>query len=403
MDAARALGAKFGSVELVEIQDSALGLAAASANRGLFATEDLSAGATVVEVPTSACLDAAGARSQLPSWGEDLSDEAALGLWLALMRKEAELPAAQQSSGPRVAYAASLPQEATSLQWADEELAILEGSSFHEAARSYREETDMEWSYLSESPDASAWTAERKLSAADLRWGKSAVSSRQLQLAGAEQPCVVTPGFDLLNHSNEPNAELSLVELNGVSTLVVKTVSEVKKGHEVLICYGPHANASLLMFYGFALPLPNPHDCMEVLLRLPATAARVAAVKALAARFGESEVFQVISAEDGAEEVMTRHCLFKHRPLAMEMVAVFSLQLGEGDLTAEQDKAARVSLRRFLERMVADRAARGTQEDQEGIRGALARVRRAEREILEASIESVDALIAAGQGLGAVP
>merc|ERR1712076_235830 len=96
-------------------------------------------------------------------------------------------------------------------------------------------------------------------------------ASRQASIYGDECPPVIAPGFDLLNHSNTPNVEVS----PDGETIVVRAITSVREGDQLYKSYGPLANASLLIFYGFALPGPNPHDCVELVLHLPTTAPRV--------------------------------------------------------------------------------------------------------------------------------
>eukprot|EP00927_Polykrikos_kofoidii_P074175 TRINITY_DN70148_c0_g1_i1.p1 TRINITY_DN70148_c0_g1~~TRINITY_DN70148_c0_g1_i1.p1 ORF type:complete len:384 (+),score=53.41 TRINITY_DN70148_c0_g1_i1:54-1205(+) len=375
MEAAQSLGVIFGSVYETEFPCSSGTDVAAL--RGLAAVCDIKDGEQLLQVPLPICLGVAQAHDSLPPWAADLSDEAAISVFLFTLQK---------SCSAHARYVSSLPQSFGSiLFWTDDDLALLQGTSFHEAARGFREETQMEWEYLSEGPGAE-WTTSQEFTYERFQWGKSAAASRACT-HDEKMTTLLCPGFDLLNHSNEPNAAF---EFNG-DELVVKATRPVQQSEQILISYGPNSNASLLIFHGFELPAPNRYDCVELFLQLPATPARVAATKALGTASCAGD-FQVITAEETANEIVTRHCLFSQEPLPSHLLAVFRLQLGEGPLTTPQEQAARSSLRSTLLRLIADRTHEKVQELQgaQGLSGALVRVRCEEGRILSAALASLD-------------
>ncbi|GAB1607958.1 N-lysine methyltransferase SETD6-like [Argonauta hians] len=74
-------------------------------------------------------------------------------------------------------------------------------------------------------------------------------------------PPIMVPLADILNHSSNHNAELSYE----VSCLKMMAVKDIKKGHEVFNTYGMLSNSQLLHMYGFAEPYPhNINDIVEM-------------------------------------------------------------------------------------------------------------------------------------------
>merc|ERR1712232_1036669 len=125
----------------------------------------------------------------------------------------------------------------------------LEGTSFHEAAQGFREETEVEWQFLSnDNGPCSKWIHDHGVTEDTFRWGKSAAASRQAKMFGEESVPLLAPGFDLLNHSNVPTAVL-VDSSESPGGIVVKATSPMRKGDQILISYGPLSNASLLIFY----------------------------------------------------------------------------------------------------------------------------------------------------------
>lgn len=107
----------------------------------------------------------------------------------------------------------------------------------------------------------------------DLQFATWLVESRSLTLVKEPYPdcpdeelettSVMIPLLDMINHSSDdPNAELEVVEQNGgeVAYAVVALV-DISKGEEILISYGTGEESSveLLQYYGF-VPQNNSYD-----------------------------------------------------------------------------------------------------------------------------------------------
>lgn len=314
------------------------------AGRGLRARRDVEEGERILVVPPSRCwptttmartLVTPIAHASEGDGAEDLSDEAVVALWLLQERK----------LGSESSFANSfllLPQELhTILQWSEDEVKLLQGSFNEEAAMGLREETVVEWEFISSQGSWSAWReAHSEVNEHTFRWAKAVVLSRQIDLELEDGSKVVPPGMDMLNHDacGAPNCEVDTDQGDGDGvTVIVNATRKVAAGEELLLSYGPLQNAGLLMTYGFVAEA-NSYDCVEFVLSFKVPRARRSCLRALV-RYAEKEAaatalppaFDVVGdpGDDAGpdEAFQMQHRLYRAVPLPVTLVASIRLQV----------------------------------------------------------------------------
>lgn len=78
---------------------------------------------------------------------------------------------------------------------------------------------------------------------------------------------LVTPLFDFLNHSFEPNCRVVLSEKDFLGkktpTVELEALRKIDIGEQLLINYGNYSNISLLQKFGFTVP-NNPYNSLQM-------------------------------------------------------------------------------------------------------------------------------------------
>ena len=233
--------------------------AGAGTIRGMVAVRAIAAGEVVYRVPLARCVTEAAARATLPELSESISREAALACFLLAERAKGEASA-------WAAALAAMPERYDCLvAWSAAEAAALPADwrGFHADLRR-RHLADLE-RLRGQLPEAA------HLTEAGWTWAAAAVHSRSMDLArpgGEGRLVVLAPGADLFNHSLDVAAGKShRLSADGEAVEVVATRAYAE-GEEVFISYGKKPNSRLLIGYGFVLP-DNPHDRVEVAIRIP--------------------------------------------------------------------------------------------------------------------------------------
>ena len=117
-------------------------------------------------------------------------------------------------------------------------------------------------------------------------WAVGMLDSRtfKIRIDGILQ-VVAIPLVDMLNHSFTNS--LGNASFNHESRRVqLISTRNSNKGDELTITYGPHSNAELLLFYGFAIN-DNPYDTLELVMEAPEEDPAVSLLKmSLLASFG---------------------------------------------------------------------------------------------------------------------
>ena len=241
--------------------------------RGLFATEDVPADATLLSVPVDLHIRAPS-RDSFRVDRED--DRLALDLLNKIHMKRGELRPGHTRMWAK--WIASLPAKYTTpLHWSDATVALLGDSELvstiqRQRARLERRYDDLR-SHISNhgygpGPGVNSWgetLGDALLNFANYRWAYATIRSRAAYLGeeGARQ--TIVPVGDLFNHSTTaPNVAAAY---DAAARAYVYTATQpIAAGDELLVSYGAHDNATLLKHYGFVPRGPNPHDRVAVAL-----------------------------------------------------------------------------------------------------------------------------------------
>lgn len=256
-----------------------LAVSAFERSRGLFATGDISEGALLLSVPAAVLLTARIADEwQWPASLQE-ADKIALVLmievekletskwhpWTASIPKEFNLPftweassggdgGGSRSSSARVEITELRSPELTARVTAQQ----ADAKERFEAIRALTHGLDPQHQLRllferSRGDDDSVWR--RYL------WALSALESRGKYLEDealhAERWAVV-PAGDGFNHASAEDANVDAAFDRGRRAFVYRTARAVSRGEELLLCYGPHDDSTLVQSYGFVLP-DNPH------------------------------------------------------------------------------------------------------------------------------------------------
>ena len=246
--------------------------------RGMVAVRAIAAGEVVLRVPLARCVTEAAARAALPelfAGAADDDDDVDPPAGVAREDVLACFLLAERAKGAASAWAeciAALPARYDGLvAWSAAEAAALppDWRGFH---------ADLRQRHLAalarlraQLPAASALRAH--LTEAGWTWAAAALHSRSMDLpdtrpGGAGRLVVLAPGADLFNHALDVAAGRShRLAADGAAVEVVATRAYAA-GEEVCISYGKKPSSRLLIGYGFVLP-ENPHDRVEVAIRIP--------------------------------------------------------------------------------------------------------------------------------------
>ena len=256
--------------------------------RGLAATTATPAGSTLFSVPESLILSTRNNSALAPLLaGADppLSTHATLALLLLLELRKA-------NTSRYAPYLACLPVtgarvgdeegETSSAAWSESQLSELQASHAAIAARRLHSQLHAEYSLLF--PRACrAVPALCSGTAADLppserlyRRARLLVQSRAVRLpsrvppSGAPSPpapLALVPLLDLINHAPASTGRASTWHVDKRGALSVRSGCALGAGEEILISYGDHSSAALLLRFGFVPRARTPADA--VALRLP--------------------------------------------------------------------------------------------------------------------------------------
>ena len=249
-----------------------------SGERGLFATEDVPAGATLLSVP--ACMHIRAKNRFTAETVNREDDRLALELLNTIH--------AEPKNRRWAAWIAVLPATYTTpLHWSDATIALLGDAELmstieRQRARlqrrydalckhleAKRDDPDVAPGKCGDGPDVFGLSFEK------YRWAYTTIRSRaayaeydDYPFDGARQ--AIVPVGDLFNHSTTaPNVaaayDASLGYLQ-TGAYVYTALRPIAAGDELLVSYGAHDNATLLKHYGFVPRGPNPHDRVAVAL-----------------------------------------------------------------------------------------------------------------------------------------
>ena len=235
--------------------------------RGLLARKQISQGEAVLQINTRLCLTKERAQEVL---GRSVVPDA-LGEYLAI----ALLLIHERAKGASsfwASYVDILPtteEVGQSFTWADDELALLQGSAVVDSTESMQRKLRSEYAALqattlAQHPALSAevysWEA--------FEWAMSMLFSRAINLREIDALALV-PYADLLNHSpySQSYFLVNSVPLSNQKEVALYADRAYARNDQIFISYGQKSNAELLLLYGFVVDR-NLYDEVELTVAL---------------------------------------------------------------------------------------------------------------------------------------
>ncbi|CAM9809509.1 unnamed protein product, partial [Phaeothamnion confervicola] len=245
-----------------------------AAGRGMVANREIKEGDELFALPIDLLLTKAKAQEVMGSEAitDDLGEYLAIALLLVNERGKGE----DSFWKPYIDVLPTSQDVFPTYVWAEEELALLEGSPVLAATESMKRKLRAEYAALQDLfqrlPDkfpADIFTFDA------FEWAFSVLFSRAIRLGslttGASGEAVaLVPYADLFNHNPFANSYIDAREVGFLkkrNEVVVYADRSYKIMEQVFISYGPKSNADLLLLYGFCLDR-NPFNSVDLTLAL---------------------------------------------------------------------------------------------------------------------------------------
>jgi len=263
-----------------------------SMGRGLAASSNVQEGDRLCTIPFSLVVSSALAERTLGGGGQlqlpaDLQLQPEVLLLAGFLMHER-----RNAQSKWTAWLDSLPALETfgsTFFWSDSELAELQNSQLGADTRRRRERVRHDFEILvpmlasttialqnEQVEKAESWNL--WLWALSNVWSRSfylelpdgedqfSCSSVQRDAAGPRHGCLMLPYCDYINHNDRPTG----FQVDYAATqITLQATQSYQAGEQVLDCYGPKPNATLLLNYGFCVP-DNRHDSIVLCVKQPA-------------------------------------------------------------------------------------------------------------------------------------
>ena len=254
---------------------------------GIYAKEVLAKGTVLVQVPFRRCLSveavaaSPGLRRVFVEQAQLLNfpDEVlAIGLMYARLLIESSSSSAESfslESCPWLLHAKTLPQSFNStLFWEDDELLQLKGCTVFHLTQLMKRQIDADFqnvhAQLAEAYPELLGGITKDLYA----WALSVIYSRAVGITrGGAYARIIPPVIDMANH--DPHAAEEAADTfdfdEATDCLKFLAASDRAAGEECSAVYGRYPNSKLAYTYGFVIPTGNPHRCIDMWARVPAS------------------------------------------------------------------------------------------------------------------------------------
>lgn len=242
----------------------------ATAGFGVFASESITKGESVMSIPISLCITVNSVMDSAisvifndnPSLLQYQDEVLAIALMYSKINEDTKW-------SPHVA---TLPIAFnTTIFWSESQLEELKPSPVFHLTGMMNKQLENDWQQIYE-PLKQNYPELLGSATLDLyRWAMTVVYSRAIGITRkGTYMRVIVPVMDMANHSFEvgTTASDSFIYEEEADALTLTSAEDLKPGDEVFVCYGSYPNAKLAYTYGFVLPTNNPTQCLDFWARV---------------------------------------------------------------------------------------------------------------------------------------